>query len=313
MTPALRMPIAAVRWAVSLATSMVAFLALWIFVALVGALIFGGSWDVVTESSPISVNLHIFACASYGSILVGAVVAPHRHWQLATGILSFNLMLTVVALCIDDIRTTGEAGFRNRDFGDILGIAIGALLAYWTLHRRWHGRIETPRLSNRTRIAVIAVCAVAFLLPLRSVTVPPWRVQFVDEQGEALSGLRINQHWVDFFAWQAIGMDDVRTTDAAGVVAFPERVVRASIALRLWGPIRDAMDSLMSPASGHYYAHLSPRCPMHTLERDAAYYDGTSFATQLHLAEGEKRNPHPEYDCSCERLLDQLRRARIPR
>ena len=91
-------------------------------------------------------------------------------------------------------------------------------------------------------------------------------------------------------------------------------MVWASFALRLWDPIRETLDSLADGAVvSRSHAALEPLCPMHTLERDAAYYDGTSLATQLHLAEGEKRNPHPEYDSSCERLLDQLRRARIPR
>ena len=309
------MAIAAVRWVLAVLVSMVAFLPAWI-----SGLIFVPS-DELTESWPISVGALLFAWASYIAILIGAAVAPHRYWKLATGILSFNLMLPAVALCVDDIRTIGEAGYRNRDFGYILGVAIGTFLAYWTLFSRWHGPIDTSRLSNRMRIAIVAVCAVVFLLPLRSATVPPWRVQFVDEQGQALGGLKINQHWVDFLAWRSVGVDDIRITDASGVVAFPERVVWASLALRLWGPIRGAVeslvDSLVGPAFVPYadvrYAELTTLCPMHALEREGTYYNGASLATLLHLTEGEERNPHPEYDTSCERLLDQIRLARSAR
>jgi hypothetical protein len=308
-----RIATAVVRWVLAPPASMVVFHPLVLFLILLGSVTFGRSWPELHESSPISLGVLLFALASYIAILAGATVAPHRYWKLATGILSFNLMLPGVALCIDDIRTTGEAGFRNGDFGGIFGVAVGAFLAYWTLRHRWRGRIDTSHLSNRTRIAIVAACAIVFLLPLRSVTVPPWRVQFVDEQGQALSGLKINQHWVDFFAWQSVGVDDIRITDETGVVAFPERVVLASLALRLWGPIRDTVDSLVSPAFVPY-AELTTLCPMHALEREGTYYTGTSLATQLHLTEGEERSPHPaEYDSSCQRLIDQVRRARSPR
>jgi hypothetical protein len=252
----------------------------------------------------------VFAFASFVSIIAGTALAPRRVARLAVGILSINLVLPLVALTVQEVLRRGDLGYGGSDVGEILGAGAGAVLAYRTQGRR-RAQLASPAPSRGVHLAIYAACALLLLLPWRSVTVPSWRVQFVDAAAQPLAGLAIKQSWADFsLEGQDIGHEDVAVSDAAGFAVFPERSVWAPIAFRVWGPVRNLLSSFLHASSGRY-ASLTPLCPLRAIDPERTYYLGQSLSHQVHLAEAEGASA--KGDANCARLVEQARLARVPR
>jgi hypothetical protein len=252
----------------------------------------------------------VFALASFVSIIAGTVLVPRRVVMLAVGILAINLVLPFVALTVQEVWARGEAGYGGSGIGEILGASVGAFAAY-RIRARPRVRQASLAPSARTHLAIFAACVLLLLLPLRSVTVPSWRVQFVDAAAQPLAGLAVKQSWTDFSVeGQEVGYEDVAVTDVQGFVAFPERALWAPLALRVWGPVRNLLSSFLHASSGRY-AELTPLCPLHAIDPDRTYYLGQSLSEQVHLAEAEGASVRGDADC--ERLVEQARRAGVPR
>jgi hypothetical protein len=252
----------------------------------------------------------VFALGSLISIMVGTALAPARIARLAVGVLSINLVLPLVALTLQQVLTTGEAGYGGSDVGEIVGAGAGAWLAYRSWGRRRQRR-AAPALSNRAELVIWAACALLLLLPLRSITVPSWRVRFVDRAEQPLAGLAIKQSWADFSVeGQIVGHEEVAATDAQGFVAFPERVLWAPVALWVWGPVRKLLSSFLHASSGRY-ASLMPLCPLRALDPERTYYLGQSLSREVQLVERE--GAIISNGAGCERLVEQARRAGMSR
>jgi hypothetical protein len=289
-----------------------------VFLALVLALLLVAGWSSArlglnqdTEQAfALPIYATIFALGSFVSIMVGAALAPRRLAALTIGMLSVNLVLPLVALALQEVLASGEAGYDGRGMGEILGAGLGAFLA----HRAWGRRRQrraAPALSNRANLVILAASALLLLLPVRSITVPAWRVGFVDRAEQPLASLAIKQSWADFSVeGQVVGHEEVAATDAQGFVAFPERVLWAPVALRLWGPVRNLLTAFIHASSGRY-ASLTPLCPLRAVDPERTYYLGQSLAEQVHLAEAEGSIVSDNADC--QRLIEQARRARMAR
>jgi|GEM_PF-5902437 len=65
---------------------------------------------------------------------------------------------------------------------------------------------------------------VLLLYPYKTLEVPEWKVTFLDEMGKPVSGVRAYQHWKNY----TFGTEftEVRTTNAEGIVIFPEITFR---------------------------------------------------------------------------------------
>jgi hypothetical protein len=90
-------------------------------------------------------------------------------------------------------------------------------------------------MSGKLKIPLVllgSVLAAAFALwyPYESGSVPEWKLQVVDQTGQAVAGAQINQEWLDPID-DGIVSGDSRTTDRNGFVLFPKRVLRNRLAL----------------------------------------------------------------------------------
>jgi len=288
-----------------------------VFVALVLTLLLLVGWLLsqleidqdMDRALALPVHAIAFAVAAFVAIIAGTALAPRRLAMLAVGILSINLVLPFVALTVQDVLHGGRAGYGGSEVGEILGVGAGAIVAYRILGGR-RDRLAPPAPWRGAHFAIYAASALLLLLPLPSVTVPRWRVQFVDAAAQPLAGLAIKQDWIDSVEGQDIGHEEVATTDAQGWVAFPERALWAPIALRVWGPVRNVLSAFLHASSGRY-ASLAPLCPLRAVDPELTYYLGQALAEQVSLAPAE--GPEGSVNADCVRLVEQAKRARVPR
>jgi hypothetical protein len=82
-------------------------------------------------------------------------------------------------------------------------------------------------------LILILSCALLFV-PYKSTTVPPWRVEVVDENNDPISGLQVQEEW-EYVGIDIAGWIDYRYTDTQGRVSFPRRTIWASLASRNFG------------------------------------------------------------------------------
>jgi hypothetical protein len=304
--------LAALRLIIAVPVTVAAFVALVLILLLVVGSISArlGIDQDMDEALVLPVYAMIFALGSFASIVLGAALAPRRLVRFSIGILSVNLVVPLLVLAVQEFLTTGRAGYGGSEVGQILGASAGAFLAY-RVWGRWRRVASAPALTNRACLAILAACALLLLLPWRSVTVPAWRVQFVDAGDQPLAGLVIKQSWADFSVeGQEIGHEEVAATDPQGFVAFPERALWAPVALRVWGPVRNLLSSFLHASSGRY-ASLTPLCPLRAVDPDRTYYLGQSLAQQVHLVEGEGAIMSNGADC--ERAVEQVRQVGMSR
>jgi hypothetical protein len=315
MRPALRLAMAALRWALALAIAM------YIFRGLMAAMLspFGAlalipwQFGVNDERVLIACSTLVLALVSAVAIGAGIVVAPHRHWKLATGLLSIALVLPMAALFVQDTVVSGDSSFDVTDLAILTSVAAGGVLVYGVLRWLWRARIDPAAVPMRASSAILIAFACFLLLPVGTVTVPAWRLKLVDAREQPLANLDVRQSWIDFSidAQSADPDEESRATDAEGVVAFPARVRWSSLAVRLWRPVETDLSSFRHRRDGRY-TRLAPLCPLRSLEsRGVMDYRDTSLPGRLHLVEDD--GPRGNIDPSCAHLLDQVRSAQTPR
>jgi hypothetical protein len=98
-------------------------------------------------------------------------------------------------------------------------------------------------MSRKPKIALallglVLMAAFALWYPYKSGNVPEWRLQVIDEGGQAVVGAQVNQEWVDPIDDGMVSVDS-RTTDARGLVLFPRRVLHNRLAL---GTVRSRIE-----------------------------------------------------------------------
>jgi hypothetical protein len=113
------------------------------------------------------------------------------------------------------------------------------------------GRLSQLPKRWRAWVAWAAVLVLIILFfPFQSTTVPRWRVQIVDEAGAQVGGINVTEHWQHYLL-ESDGHEEMRQANATGVVDFPARTVRASIATR-------AIDFIINSFRGGAGAKVDP-------------------------------------------------------
>ena len=101
---------------------------------------------------------------------------------------------------------------------------------------------------------LIAAFAAPALVTTETVTVPQWRIRFLDLKGEPLRGLALEQSWRNYSvesAENAAGNLASGVTDGDGYATLPERRLRASLLARVIGPVRSVLrGGLHAPFGG---------------------------------------------------------------
>jgi hypothetical protein len=90
-------------------------------------------------------------------------------------------------------------------------------------------------MSRKLKIVILLLgllLVVVFVLwyPYESGSVPEWKVQVVDQSGQAVVGAQVNQEWLNPID-EGIVSGDSRTTDASGVALFAKRALHNRLAL----------------------------------------------------------------------------------
>jgi hypothetical protein len=91
------------------------------------------------------------------------------------------------------------------------------------------------RLPKRWRVPLGGALVLLLLLlvyPFKITVVPRWRLHVVDETGALLRDVNVTEHWQHYLL-ESAGHEELLRTDGAGLVDFPERTIRASIASRI--------------------------------------------------------------------------------
>lgn len=91
--------------------------------------------------------------------------------------------------------------------------------------KRWGGKIA---------LAVVVVAAAVLLFPVEQTVAPRWFITVVDEKGARLSGLEVRETWRQR-SIEPKAHEEIRKTDATGVVTFPRRSTQVSYASRMMG------------------------------------------------------------------------------
>ena len=125
--------------------------------------------------------------------------------------------------------------------------------------------------SRRWRAAAIVIaCAVVLFCPYKSTTAPAWHVQVVDESGKPISGIRVQQGW-QYFDIDVSPRDDDRLTDSQGRVAFPQRIIWASLARRVLAVVDVPGDTRSGPSL------FIQACDQEHLEEAKLFWDGNKY------------------------------------
>lgn len=88
------------------------------------------------------------------------------------------------------------------------------------------------RLKKLTVAAGVVVCLAAiFLYPFETTAVPEWRVRIVDEAGNPIRNVSVNEEWRHYSVeWHSRSQE--LSTDQDGYVMFPRKAARANLLVR---------------------------------------------------------------------------------
>jgi len=95
------------------------------------------------------------------------------------------------------------------------------------------------RLDYRFRIALTAASVLflaTFLYPFQSTTVPQWSLRVVDDAGAPVREINVTEHW-QHYPLDSNGHEEAQRTNSDGLVSFPLRNIRASLARRFFARI----------------------------------------------------------------------------
>lgn len=120
----------------------------------------------------------------------------------------------------------------------------------------------------------VAVFLIALFVPFFPVNVvPEWPLRLVDESGQPVANARVDQSWKDysleFFSFGHI--DESFSSDADGMITFPARNIRVSIAQVIAARIVDFITGINPHASYGPHSHAYCRG---SLSCNASYKSG---------------------------------------
>lgn len=111
-------------------------------------------------------------------------------------------------------------------------------------------------------LLIITLAVASATYPFESVTVPQWRVRFVDERQHPYVQIRVRQTWKDYTFETEPGQNgESRWTDSHGYVEFPRRTVRASAFKRVMSTLYNGFGALAAHGSLGKYASVDASGP----------------------------------------------------
>jgi hypothetical protein len=132
----------------------------------------------------------------------------------------------------------------------------------------------------------LVVGAALLLIPYRTVTVPVWRIRFVDHVGEPFNSLPVTQTWRNYSVETTDHHAD-GATDKDGYVEFPERKLWAPLILRILGPIRSVIGSGVHSSFGRS-ASIFQKCGLEMLGQRLPTYWGKDLPDRVMLGYNER-------------------------
>ena len=126
---------------------------------------------------------------------------------------------------------------------------------------------------------VALLILIVFFYPFKSTTVPRWRTHIIEDSGAAVAGMRVTEHWQHYLL-ESEGYEEMRMTDEAGMVDFPERTVRANFVMRVY----DAVSALLRQGSDVKMAPYASLVIWGRLEYDTAvaiHHPGTEPKNEI--------------------------------
>jgi hypothetical protein len=140
---------------------------------------------------------------------------------------------------------------------------------------------------KRSSVKIALVLGVVLsLIPYRTVTVPVWRIRFVDNAGKPFSSLPVSQTWRNYSVETTDHHAD-GATDKDGYVEFPERWLWAPLVLRILGPIRSVLGSGAHASFGRS-AWIFPKCGLQMLGSRLPTYWGKDLPVRVMLGYNER-------------------------
>jgi hypothetical protein len=103
------------------------------------------------------------------------------------------------------------------------------------------------RLQRNKVVFGLLLCLVTIggLVPFRTVVIPEWSIELVDEAGAPVSYTTVRQEWSSSGRSQVLS--DIRTSDANGKVTFPERTYYAPALWRALIRAGDIVNNTLLP------------------------------------------------------------------
>ena len=106
------------------------------------------------------------------------------------------------------------------------------------------------KLSREWRITVTIFGAILLLfMPFPTQMVPKWKLLVVDEQGQPLANVKVEQSWEHYSFIGVKGFDE-RRSDENGYVMFPQRLLWAGLISRIVSPILAEIGTLVHGSTG---------------------------------------------------------------
>lgn len=95
--------------------------------------------------------------------------------------------------------------------------------------------------TTRKRIIVILVLlSIVLLYPFKTTLVLEQRVLVVTRDMHPISNILVRQIWKDY-SLETRGHEEDLPTDVNGRITFPTRTIRASLLMRIFGPLRSVL------------------------------------------------------------------------
>ena len=193
-------------------------------------------------------TLDMFVVLGAPVVLFVAVLlcVPKQSRPLGTQILRDGVLMALVGSAINVAatqfvyRTSGQAP-EEIPIGlwFFIGVAAGPLA------RRLLGRLVISSRVKTISLICIGVIAIAVWVPFDTALAPQIQLVIVDARDKPVQGACAFQSW-EHYAFEHTQHHDERQADTRGVVAFPERDVRASLARRTARPLLFAVFPLFA-------------------------------------------------------------------
>ena len=92
---------------------------------------------------------------------------------------------------------------------------------------------KLPRPIRVVLIAVLILAVLGPLYPIKTIVVPAWPLQVIDDSNQPIVGINVTEHWQHYLL-ENEGHEALLQTDEVGMVSFPERSIRASMLRRTY-------------------------------------------------------------------------------